>query len=310
MEHPRKEFDVVIVGAGPAGISAAIWCRELGLSVILLESEPMMGGQLWAIHNPIINYPGVSASSGDEFYQNLLGSAKKYELVCVTSVRVIKISTEEKCVMSANGEVFVYKALVIATGVSRRRLGVKGEETFQGRGIITSGSKERAAVKGRNVVIIGGGDAAIENALILSEYADRITIVHRGERLRARTEFTSKASKLSNVEIIFKTEVLEFTGTDNLNAVVLRHKETEDLNTVLTDLALVRVGVKPNIEIVPAEVDFDPNGYIMIDQYGRTSFEDIYAVGDVANPISPTIATAVGNGASVAKFIHSKIGEM
>lgn len=303
------DLDIVIVGGGPAGIAAAVWANDLGLSSIVLDKADKLGGQLWQIHNPIKNYPGMNTVNGEELLEAFLRSAEHSKIQTRFGVHISAIEHDKRLLILSDGSLIFYKAVIFATGVSRRKLGVLGEDRFVGNGIISSGSKERASVNGKHVIIIGGGDAAVENALILSDHAQKVTLIHRGSKLRARAEFVDEVVKKPNVNIVFNSKVLEFVGGERLSSVMISIDPDNKPIRLDVDAALIRVGVEPNSEMVPNEVSRDNNGYLEIDRYGATNIDGIYAVGDVANPIAPTIATAIGNAASAVKSIYQQIGE-
>jgi thioredoxin reductase (NADPH) len=304
----NSELDVLIIGGGPAGISALIWCRELGLSSILIDAAPELGGQLLSIYNAVNDYPGISAINGaeirDRFFTSIDLGAEKVLL----DSRVDRFDAEKVTVFLSNGSEISARFAVIATGLRRRKLGIPGEDRFTGRGILASGSRERESVRGKRVAVVGGGDAAVENALILSEFADRVYLIHRRDRLSARNEFIDKVKQANNVEIIYNAFLTSIGGQDAVRQIRLTDSsnQTTSLNV---DFVLVRVGYQPNSELVKGQVQTDRAGYIVTNRDGQTTAPQVFAVGDVANPVSPTIATAVGSAATAVKAIYSLIGE-
>src|SRR5688500_2501014 len=194
--HPETGstiFDTVIIGGGPAGISAALWCSELGLSAVLLERSGQLGGQLHNIFNPIRNFPGREAENGEDFYREFVKCLQDRRVRIITNATIGRIDAGEKRTSLADGSSFRSTAIIIAAGVRRRDLGVRGEGEFRGRGVLESGAKDRRLVEGKRVVVVGGGDAAIENALIFSEFAEKVVVVHRRDRFTARSEFLAAA---------------------------------------------------------------------------------------------------------------------
>ncbi len=300
-------FDVVIVGGGPAGLSAAIWCGDLGLRAILLESETELGGQMLSIFNPVINYPGVITANGREMRDRFAAQAGKSNAVLKLRSPVEQIDCASKTVGLANGESISGKNLIIATGVRRRRLGVPGESELAGRGIIESGSKDRESVAGKRVAIIGGGDAALENASILGEHAQRVYVVHRRAEFSARREFVETAASARNIEFVMNSAVTAIGGNNAVEAVNLEHLDSRKNFIIPVDYVLIRIGVRPNSELVRDKLDLDPRGYIKVDATCETTVPGVYAIGDIASPISPTISTAAGHGATTAKAIAAKI---
>ena len=187
MTRKNAEPDVIVVGAGPAGLSAAMWCAELGMSAAVFEKEAEAGGQLLRIFNPVTNYIGITAAGGRELRDIFVGTYSAKGPQPEFSAEISEIDTEARSVTAGNGRQMSARALVIATGVRRRRLSVPGEALLTGKGVFVSGSRDRESARGKTVVIVGGGDAALENALILAEFAKKVYVVHRRAEITART---------------------------------------------------------------------------------------------------------------------------
>ena len=302
-----KRVDVAIVGGGPAGISAAIWCVELGLKYVLFEREAEVGGQMLSTHGPVHNYPGLRAGNGRELRDLFLAHAAQSGIEPVTRTGVVEADLSQRTLSLADGTAVRFGNLVIATGVRRQQLGIPGEIEFADRGMLRSGVLARESVKGKKVVIVGGGDAALENALILSKTAERVTVVHRGDHFRARNEFVSAAGEESNISFLFGSRVTEIVGSGTIEAVTIEETLSSERSRLATDFILVRIGVEPNSELFADQLDTDEQGYIRTDSTCLTSRSGIYAIGDIAHPTSPTIATAVGTGATAAKSMASAV---
>ena len=183
-------YDVLIFGAGPAGLSAARWCDELGLDTLVLEQKEEVGGQLLQVHNPIDNYLGLHADNGIELRDRFVEQTETSDFDLWTNVEIESVDLKAKRVILKSGEELQSITIIIATGLRRRRLGIPGETEFEGRGIIESATRDRDQFAGKDVCVIGGGDAAAENALLLAEVCPTVTLVHRGRKMRARREFT------------------------------------------------------------------------------------------------------------------------
>jgi thioredoxin reductase (NADPH) len=176
-----------------------------------------------------------------------------------------------------------------------------------GKGVLVSGSRDRREVSGKRVAIVGGGDAALENALILSEFASKVYVIHRRKAFSARSEFVEKVAAKHNVETLYSTTILAINGSERLDSVTTLETDREESRELAVDALLIRIGVEPNSELIAGQVETDERGYITVDRTGRTSLKRVYAVGDVANPVAPTIATSVGTGAAAAKAIAAAI---
>ena len=193
--------------------------------------------------------------------------------------------------------------MIIATGVRRRKLGIEGEENFQNKGILHSGKRDKDSVKNKKVVIVGGGDAAIENTLILSETASEVTVIHRRKDFRAREEFLEKARNNRKISFITQTILTKFSGDETLEEIEIKNIQTGKTSIIPTDAVLLRIGVSPNTDIFRQKNLLDKQGYVKINAECQTNISGVYAVGDVANPTSPTVSSAVGMGATAVKSI-------
>src|SRR5712692_8639239 len=184
--------DVVIIGAGPAGLSAAFWCDELGLDTLVLEQRESVGGQLLSVYNPIENYLGLRAHNGRELLERFSAGIDEADFDLWTNVEIESVDLKAKRIALRSGEELQSISIIIATGVRRRKLGIPGVDEFVARGIIESATRDRDLFAGRDVCVIGGGDAAAENALLLAEVCPTVTLVNRSKDLRARREFTER----------------------------------------------------------------------------------------------------------------------
>jgi thioredoxin reductase (NADPH) len=308
-EIRNPESEIVIVGGGVAGLSTALWCEELGLSAVLFEQRAEFGGQLLWVHNEIKNYLGVEAANGralrDAFLEQT--AARRFERRLAARVRRVDLSRKE-IVLDDGTRVFA-RAVVIATGIRRRALNVAGEEEFRGRGILESGKAEAESVAGKKVLIVGGGDAAFENALILAAHAESVALVHRRKSFRAREEFVEQVRNHPKVTILTDSAVAEIAGGARVERVGVKNLATGETRTLPIDAVLIRAGVEPNTEIFRGQLRLDRGGYIEVGRDCETSVAGVFAVGDVASPTAPTIATAAGMGATAAKAILSWFDE-
>lgn len=298
-----NNFDVIIIGGGAAGISAALWCDELNLKTLLLDANDELGGQLLRIFNPIENHLGAQTENGRELCDIFVGQIENRGFTIKLSSAVAEINLQNKMILLENGERFSAKTIIIATGVRRRRLNVKGENEFQQKGIIESGRRNQNSVKDKHAAIVGGGDAAFENALILAETAAKVTLIHRGTDFRARSEFVEQVENNSKINILTNSVVKKFIGNEQVEALEIQNLQTNETRNLPVEAILIRIGVEPNTEIFRGQIELDAGGYIKINQNCQTNLENIFAVGDVANPLAPTISSAVGTGAAAAKII-------
>jgi thioredoxin reductase (NADPH) len=223
---------------------------------------------------------------------------------------VTSVDLERKVVTLEDRSTYSARAIIIATGVRRRQLGVPGEIEFQGRGVLNSGVESKTEVAGKKVVIVGGGDAAIENALLLGENAKGVIVIHRRKEFASRPEFLDKARAISTIEFLTESEVRAIKGTQGVTSVEIVSVLNGTKREIETDAVLVRIGVSPNTEMFRGQIELDPKGYIEIDHSSAASLSGIFAAGDVSNPMSPTVSTAIGSGASAAKAARALISAL
>ena len=299
--------DVLIIGAGPAGLSAARWCDELGLDTLVLEQAADVGGQLLSVHNPIENYLGVEAKNGRELRDLLTDQTTTSRFDLWTHVEIDAIDLKAKRVRLKSGEELQSIAIIIATGQRRRRLGIPGETEFTGRGMIESATRDRDQFAGKDVCVIGGGDAAAENALLLAEVCPTVTLVNRARNLRARREFAEQLHTHHCITVFPESHVRRIIGKDRVEAVEIERAQAIKPFQMAVQGVLVRIGWEPNTNFIRGQLELDESGYAIVGSQQETSVANVFAIGDVANPLAPTIAGAVGAGATAAKVIASRL---
>jgi thioredoxin reductase (NADPH) len=300
--------DVIIIGAGPAGLSAALWCDELGLDTIVLEQKQHTGGQLHTIYGAVENYPGLRANNGNEFFERFSERVGDAEFDLWTNVEIESVDLKAKRVRLRSGEELQSISIIIATGVRRRQLGIPGENEFVGHGIIESASRDRNDFAGRDVCIIGGGDAAAENALLLAEVCPTVTLVHRGKTLRARPTFVQQLQGQHCITVFPESVVTRILGNHEVEAVEILRKEALKPFQMAVQGVVIRIGVEPNTEIFREQLPLDDRGYAAVNNQQETGVVNVFAIGDVSNPLAPTISSAAGTGATAAKVIASRLG--
>lgn len=300
--------DVLIIGAGPAGLSAALWCDKLGLDTLVLEHKEEVGGQLLSVHNAIDDYPGVRAAHGRELRERFVEQTKDCDFDLWTNVEIESVDLKAKRVILKSGEELQSITLILATGLRRRRLGITGESEFAGRGIIESPAKDAPAFAGKDVCVIGGGDAAAENALLLGEVCPTVTLVHRGKKLSARREFSEQLHTHHCVTVFPESRVARILGSDHVEAVEIERAHALKPFQMAVQGVVIRIGFEPNTDFIREQVTLDERGYVAVDSQQETSASNVFAIGDVADPLAPTIAGAVGSGATAAKVIASRLG--
>ena len=300
--------DVIIIGAGPAGLSTAFWCDELELDTLVLEQAEQVGGQLHRVYNPIENYLGRKSRNGKELLELFAAEVDSAEFDLWTQTAITSVDLKAKRVSLASGEVLQSIALVLATGVRPRQLGVPGETEFVGKGMIESAARDRELFAGKDVCVVGGGDAAVENALLLAEVCPTVTLVHRGKKLRARREFIEKLQSVHCITVFTESVLTRIIGEDDeVVAVEIQRKQGLKPFQLAVRGVLIRIGVEPNTELFTGQLETDDKGFLVVDSRQETNVPMVFAVGDVSNPLAPTISGATGAGATAAKVIASRL---
>jgi thioredoxin reductase (NADPH) len=299
--------DVIIIGAGAAGLSAARWCDELGLDTLVLEQGEEVGGQLLSVHNQIENYLGVRAQNGRELSDLFVEQTKDCDFDLWTNIEIENVDLKARRVKLRSGDELQSIAMIIASGLRRRRLGLPGEMEFEGRGIIESATRDREQLAGKDVCVIGGGDAAAENALLLAEVCPTVTLVHRSRKMRARREFTQQLQTNHCITVFPESNVRQIIGNDRVEAVEIERGGAIKPFQMAVQGVLIRIGWQPNTNFIRGQLEFDEQGYIVVSSQQETSVANVFAIGDVANPLAPTIAGAVGDGATAAKVIATRL---
>ena len=299
--------DVIIIGAGPAGLSTAFWCDELGLDTLVLEQAEQVGGQLHRVYNPIENYLGLKARDGRELLEHFTKDVDAAEFDLWTQVDVESVDLKARRISLRSGEQLQTIAIVIATGVRPRELGVPGEKEFIGKGMIESGARDRQLFAGKDVCVVGGGDAAVENALLLAEVCPTVTLVHRGKKLRARREFAERLQPNNCITVFTESVLTRILGDEEVEAVEIQRKEGLKPFQLAVRGVLIRIGVEPNTELFREQIETDEKGFITVNSQQETNVPMVFAVGDVSNPVAPTISSATGAGATAAKVIAARL---
>lgn len=302
--------DVIIIGAGPAGLSAAFWCDELGLDTLVLEQAEQIGGQLHRVYNPIENYLGLKTRNGAELLEIFSRDVETAEFDLWTGTVIDSIDLRARRVSLRSGETLQAISIIIATGVRPRTLGIPGEKEFAGKGMIESGTRDRDRFAGQDVCVIGGGDAAVENALLLAEVCPTVTVVHRGKKLRARREFAERVQPDHRVTVFTESTVTRIMGdatSGGVEAVEIQRRGGLKPFQLAVRGVLIRIGVEPNTELFREQITVDDRGYLAVNSEQETNVSMVFAIGDVSNPAAPTISGATGAGATAAKVIAARL---
>ena len=287
--------DLIVVGAGPAGVSAALWARTLHLDVEVIEGAAVPGGQLQHVHFHPRELPGIEFGHGRAIAQTYLRQLLEAGIPVRWETRAEALEPGPSPALRLHdGTRLEARALLLASGARRRRLEVPGETTFDGRGLSYSATRDRAELAGRHVIVVGGGDAAYENALLLMAADCTVTLLVRG-RTRARREFRERVAAESRITVHEGVAVRALLGDEVLRAA--RIEDATGVRELACEGMVVKVGVIPNTEWCRAVVAHDADGWLQVDATQATSVPHVWAAGDVARPALPSISVAAGQGA-------------
>lgn len=295
-----RHWDIVIVGAGMAGLATAIWARRLGLEPLVLEAAPRPGGQLNQIRGRIFDYPGLDLPSGEALTERLMRQAAEAGTRVDLGRTVRAVSAAERTCLTSEGPV-TGRALVIATGLRARRLGVEGERALYEGNWVRRPSHDLPWFRGRRVAVIGGGDRALENAGLLLPVAREVHLLSRGP-IRARTDLS--APVLANDRLVHHERARVGRFDVRPDGVTVEVHQADRVWPLEVDAVCIYIGNEPNSQLVAGQVELDPEGYIVTDRFGQTSVPGVFAAGDVCTPPAyQSLANAAGQAMVVAKRI-------
>ncbi|MBT9148835.1 MAG: thioredoxin-disulfide reductase [Dehalococcoidia bacterium] len=305
-QQNNKLHDVIIIGSGPAGLTAAIYASRAGLATLLLTGM-FIGGQA-ATTDRIENYPGFPEGiSGEELTNLMLKQAERFGAqVVIDQVTQANLLTHPFGVKT-DSEQYEAKALVIATGASPHKLGVPGEEEFIGRGVSFCATCDGFFYQDKSVIVVGGGNSAIEEALFLTKFASRVYVVHRRDRLRADDILQKRVAGNERIELVWDSIVTQIVGDAQVGGVRLKNLKTGQVTTLAADGVFVYIGNAANTQLFVGQIELDEQGYIVTDARQRTSIKGVFAAGDVQERVLQQVVTACCTGARAAmeaeKFI-------
>lgn len=312
-----KVYDVVIIGAGPAGLSAGLYAARAKMSALIIEKD-RSGGQIVTTEE-VANYPGgIKEETGPSLVARMVEQTEEFGAERVKGTVVdVDLSGDIKVVKCQDAE-YQAKSVILATGASPRKLGCDGEQELTGKGVSYCATCDADFFTDFEVFAIGGGDTAVEEAMFLTKFARKVTLVHRRDELRAAKSIQEKAFKNDKIEFIWNSEVAEIKGDGMVEAIVLRNRETGELTEINaheddgTFGIFVFVGYIPQTTLFKDKIELDKAGYILTDTEMRTNVEGVFAAGDVRQKTLRQVVTAVADGAIAAvqaeKYIDNKFG--
>ena len=301
MSKKQIDVDVAVIGGGPAGLTAAIYAGRGQLDTVVLE-KGLPGGQI-AQTEEVENYPGFDeAISGPELSQRMVRQAEKFGAkIVMEEVLGLEAAPPHGFVVHGYDADYRARAVIIATGANPRRLGVPGEDEFYGRGVSTCATCDGFFYRGKEVVVVGGGDAAVEEGMFLTKFANKVTVVHRRDELRANRAAQERAFANEKMHFVWDTVVEEVTGDDGqVTGVTTRHVQTGEEGFIQADGVFIYIGHIPNTGYLAEVVDLRQSGYVDVRDEVYTSVPGIFAAGDVSDEIYRQLGTSVGAGTRAA----------
>lgn len=290
-------YDLAILGAGPAGICAAIYATRAKLNTIWLDKKFVQGGQIVDTYE-VDNYPGLPGITGLDLGEAMAGHAAKLGMKPQReTVRSIEAEQGIKVIRTKKNE-YRARAVIIACGATHRHLGIPGEEELSGMGVSYCATCDAAFFQDRTVVVVGGGNVAVEDAILLSRTCKKVYLVHRRDELRAEKILQESFFACKNVEIIWDSIPLSIEGTDKVEALKIQNKKTQEESFIETDGVFIAVGIVPGTEKFKDLVKLDEAGYIVAGEDGITSEPGIFAAGDIRTKNLRQVVTAVADGAN------------
>ena len=307
---PRPDVEnVIIIGSGPAGWSAAIYAARADLRPLLITGNEM-GGQI-ALTTEVENYPGFESITGPELVERMQNQAERFDTeVLIDTVTEIDVNGPPFTITTANERVFKAKSIIIATGASPRRLGVPNEERLTGRGVSYCATCDGFFFRGKDIVVVGGGDSALQESLFLTKFGSKVRIVHRRDQLRAGATLQRRARENPKIEFVWNSVVESIRGAAKVESITLKNLITGETVETPTDGVFVYVGHLPNNQLFEGKLAMDDEGYLVTDKLMRTSVPGIFAAGEIQDHRFKQAATSAGQGVAAALEVEKFLADL
>ena len=302
-------YDVIIIGSGPAGLSAAIYAERAKLKTLVLEKAPMSGGQILNTYE-VDNYPGIPGVGGFDLGSKFRAHADAVGCQFATAeVLEIKNEADHKVIVT-DKETYQTKTIILASGATHRTLGVPGEEELMGMGVSYCATCDGAFFKGKTTAVVGGGDVALEDALFLARLCKKVYLIHSRDEFRGPKVLQERVKTSENIEILWDTVIEQIQGEDQVESLSLYNKKTEEKQELSVNGVFIAVGILPNTEMYRGVVDLDEAGYVIAGEDGVTSCAGIFAAGDLRTKQLRQVITAAADGANVVTSIEKYLNEL
>jgi thioredoxin reductase (NADPH) len=299
MKREITGYEVIIIGGGPAGLTAGLYTSRARLKTLLIENC-LVGGQMTTTEL-IENYPGFPQGvTGDDLSRLMEEQAKRFGLEIINDeIAEVRVEGEEKRIKTGGAD-YTGEALIICAGAEYRKLGVPGEQEFTGRGVSFCATCDGAFFRDQKVVVVGGGDSALTEALFLTKFVKELTIIHRRDALRATKIYQERALANPKINFLWNSVVQEVKGDKIVQTVLARNVKTGEVTEVKTDGVFMFVGLEPRTQFLRGSIELDQSGYVLTNENCETSVKGVFAAGDCTKKLLRQIATAVGDGATAA----------
>jgi thioredoxin reductase (NADPH) len=301
--------NVIIIGSGPAGLAAALYTARANLEPLLFTGNEI-GGQV-SITNEVENYPGFPEGlTGPELVEKFQKQAERFGArIEYAEVTEVDFDSQPFRIKSYDTD-YEAKAIIIATGASARKLGVPGEVDFTGRGVSYCATCDGFFFRDKDVVVVGGGDSALEEGVFLTRFASRVRIIHRRDQLRAGFALQERAKRNQKIEFVWDTIVTEINGDGAVESVQVQNVKTDEVSTFRTEGVFVYIGHYPNSKLFEGILDMDQHGYLITDGCTRTSAPGVFAAGEIADPVFRQVVTSAGEGCKAAIQAERYLAEL
>ena len=295
----KLTFDTVILGGGPAGLSAAIYASRGAVSTAVIDIN-MFDGQP-SYYLELENYPGFQTVGGFDLMEKFEEHSDKFGVQKFPMQEIQKVDLKSKTIVTNEYE-FNAETIIIATGAQPMKLGIPGEKEFVGRGVSYCAVCDGAFYKNKVVAVVGGGNAAVEEAMYLTKFADKVYVIHRRDELRADKIVQERAFKNEKIEFIWNSVVKEIKGDNLVNTAVLENVKTKEISNLSVNGVFPYIGMTPNVELFTGQLEQDSRGFIVTDETMATSVEGVFAIGDVRTTPLRQVITAAADGAVGAVY--------
>ena len=301
-------YDVIIIGAGPAGLAAGIYGKRAGFDILILDTSSISGGQILNTYE-IDNYPGFPGASGQEVADAMRQHCDKLGVEFARGRVTSIIDNDSTKDLVTKKNTYTAKSIIIATGASNKKLGCPGEEELSGMGVSYCATCDGAFFKEKQVAVVGGGDVALEDAIYLSRFCTKVYLIHRRDEFRGAKVLQDQVKSTDNIEIIYDTVVNSINGAQSVESITVQNTKKDSSSELKVDGIFIAVGTVPNTQILSGLVQMDDKGYVIADETCKTSCPGVFVAGDVRTKPLRQVLTATADGANAITSIQKYFSE-